>query len=80
MHARRLWDPAEHLANGHVDPQPCFACRLEWPVEGRPPNLAKLGGVQKWGVPCSLPSFLRKVSPAWIQSITGRLAPTTRSS
>ena len=42
VHARCMWDRAERLANGHVDPQPCVACRSEWPVRSRPPNPAEL--------------------------------------
>ena len=29
VHARCMWDRAERLANGHVDPQPCVTCRSE---------------------------------------------------
>ena len=42
VHARCMWDRAERLANGHVDPQPCATCRCEWPVRSRPPHPAEL--------------------------------------
>ena len=42
VHARCMWNRAERLANGHVDPQPCATCRCEWPVRSRPPHPAEL--------------------------------------
>ena len=42
VHARCIWDRAERLANGHVDPQPCATCPTEWPAGNRPPHPAEL--------------------------------------
>ena len=42
VHARCMLDRAERLASGHADPQPCFACRLEWPARNRPLHPAEL--------------------------------------
>ena len=51
VHARCMWDRAEHLANGHVGLQPCIACRSEWAVRNRPPHPAELAQ----GLPRCLP-------------------------
>lgn len=33
---------AGRMTSGHANSRPCVACRLEWPVENRPPLPVKL--------------------------------------
>ena len=42
LHARCMWDRAESLKNGRVDPHPYVTCRSEWPARSRPPHPAEL--------------------------------------
>jgi len=42
VHARCMLDRAECLARGQADPQPCAACRSEWPARNRPLHPAEL--------------------------------------
>ena len=42
VHARFMLDRAERLASRHADPQPCVACRSEWPASNRPLHPAEL--------------------------------------
>ena len=37
-----MLDRAKRLASGHADPQPCVACRSEWPARNRPLHPAEL--------------------------------------
>ena len=42
MHASCMLDRVERFASGHVVPQPCFACRSEWPARNRPLHPAEI--------------------------------------
>ena len=37
-----MLDRAERLASGHADPQPCVACRSDWPARNRSLHSAEL--------------------------------------
>ena len=42
VHARYMWDRAQRLTNGHVDPHPWVTCRSGWPVKDWPAHPAEL--------------------------------------
>ena len=42
VHAHCMLDRAERLQSGNADPQPCVACRPEWPARNRPLHQTEL--------------------------------------